>query len=415
MRTTTQLVAALNSYTHLPTAPEVNLREHILVDMMGNTNAALQEYEINKGFRLIDETLRYTAAAESLSFQMQTSHQSMAQMFQQHNLLNTGIEAKLIYPQGKRTKLSAAIEIITAVITLSCYIIAVALIALVGKIFFFMVKHMKNTFMKVIKIGQKVKKTFQDPKMKKQYTTSKETVTIPDVEEWPYASKVPNLLGGKKGKVEVKAGVLSKALLSEWILPNMKPYASLYINSPGEYDKLVKISVNASDNLLKTVEWLDKVAQSLGDAAKGRDGNTAQRVKMLEEIASRSTSIRQNIATFNELKNKHTPPKTPSNLDKISDAVSEHNAQPPTALLKVGDFGETIESRIRRIEKNLKENKAEISKEDNEEITRGLAGVKKTLLDIHTQNTNIDQIYSHCAAFFIDYLNYLNAMNSVEW
>lgn len=415
MRTTTQLVAALNSYTHLPTAPEVNLREHILVDMLGATNSTLQEYEINKGFRLIDETLRYTAAAESLSFQMQTSHQSMAQMFQQHNLLNTGIEAKLIYPQGKRTKLSAAIEIITAVITLSCYIIAVALIALVAKIFFFMAKHMKNTFATVIKMGQRIKKKFQDPKMKKQYTASKEMVTIPDVEAWAYTSKVPKLLGGKKGEVKVKAGVLSQALLSEWILPNMKPYASLYINSPGEYDRLVKISANASDNLLKTVEWLDKVTQSLGDAAKGRDGDTALRVKMLEEIATRSTSIRQNIAVFTEMKDKHSPPKVPSNLDNISDAVSEYKSAPPTALLKVADIGESIESRMRRIQNNLKENKAEISKEDNEEITRGLAGVKKTLLDIHTQNANIDQIYSHCTAFFNDYINYLNAMNSVEW
>lgn len=415
MRTTTQLVAALNSYTHLPTAPEVNLREHILVDMMGATNSALQEYEINKGFRLIDETLRYTAAAESLSFQMQTSPQSMAQMFQQHNLLNTGIEAKLIYPQGKRTKLSAAIEIITAVITLSCYIIAVALIVLVGKIFFFMTKHMKNTFAAVIKMGLKIKKKFQDPKMKQQYTTSKEMVTISDVEAWAYTSKVPKLLGGKKGVVKVKGGVLAKALLSEWILPSMKPYASLYINSPGDYDRLVKISINAADNLLKTVEWVDKVAQSLGDASRGRDGNTAQRVKMLEEIASRSTSIRQNIAVFNEMKNKHTTPKTPSNLDKISDAVSNYNYPPPSALLKVADIGESIEARIRSIEKNLKENKAEISKEDNEEITRGLAGVKKTLLDIHTQNANIDQIYSHCTAFFSEYLNYLNAMNSVDW
>ena len=415
MRTTTQLVAALNSYAHLPTAPEVNLREHILVDMMGATNSTLQEYEINKGFRLIDETLRYTAAAESLSFQMQTSHQSMAQMFQQHNLLNTGIEAKLIYPQGKRTKLSAAIEIITAVITLSCYIIAVALIVLVGKIFFFMTKHMKNTFAAAIKVGLRIKKKFQDPKMKKQYTTSKETVTIPDVEAWAYTSKVPKLLGGKTGTVEVKGGVLAKALLGEWIIPNMKPYASLYLNSPGEYDRLVKISTNAADNLLKTVEWVDKVSRSLGDAAKGRDGNTSQRVKMLEEIATRSASIRQNIATFTEMKNKHLTPKTPSSLDKISEAVSAYNITPPTALLKVGDMGESIESRIRRIEQNLKENNAEISKEDNEEITRGLAGVKKTLLDIHTQNANIDQIYSHCAAFFNDYLNYLNAMNSVEW
>lgn len=39
MRTTPELVAWLNSYSHLPTAPEVNLREHILTDMKGEYKA----------------------------------------------------------------------------------------------------------------------------------------------------------------------------------------------------------------------------------------------------------------------------------------------------------------------------------------------------------------------------------------
>lgn len=415
MRTTTQLVAALNSYTHLPTAPEVNLREHILVDMMGATNSALQEYEIQKGFRLIDETFRYTATVESLSFRMQSSDMTMAQMFQQHNLLNTGIEAKLIYPQGRRTRLSEAVEVITAVITLSCYIIAVALIALVGKIFWYMAKKMTAVFTAVVKVGKKLKSYADSPKTKIQYTTSKEIVTIPDVSGWSYADKVPELLGGKKGKVKLEARVLAKALLKEWVLPTVKPYASIYINNKALYDQLTLRASSASENLLKTVDDLNRLTNLLSQAANGQDRGASERVKVMSDIAKRSAITRANIDTFSKAEKENAALKIERHFDNISEAMTSYNYEPPTDLLKAVKGGKDLEGRVKAVERTLKENSAGISKESNAEITQGLNSVKKSLQDIHTQNTHIVKIYDHNTTFATTYISYLTAMNSVEW
>lgn len=415
MRTTPQLVAALNSYTHLPTAPEVNLREHILVDMLGATNDALQEYEIKKGFRLIDEAFRYTAAVENLSFRMQSSDLSMAQMFQRHDLLNTGIEAKLIYPQGRRTKLSEAVEVITAVVTLSCYIVAVALIALVGKIFWYMAKKMAAAFMAAVNTGKKLKKIVDSPKMKVQYTTSKEVVTIPDVAKWSYADKVPTLLGGKTGKVKLEARVLAKALLKEWVIPTMKPYTRVYINNKRLYDQLVDRSRYAAENILKTVDLLIRMTISLSKAAKGDDNGATERVKLMSEVAKLSGITRGNIELFSKAEKENAPIKMEKHVDNISEAMTSYDYEPPTELLKAVKGGKDLEGRVKAVERTLKENSAGISKESNAEITQGLNSVTKSLQDIHTQNTHIVEIFDHNTTFATTYMSYLSAMNSVEW
>ena len=415
MRTTPQLVAALNSYTHLPTAPEVNLREHILVDMFGATNDALQEYEIKKGFRLIDEAFRYTAAVENLSFRMQSSDLSMAQMFQRHDLLNTGIEAKLIYPQGRRTKLSEAVEVITAVVTLSCYIVAVALIALVGKIFWYMAKKMAAVFMAAVNTGKKLKKITDSPKMKVQYTTSKEVVTIPDVAKWDYADKVPTLLGGKTGKVKLEARVLAKALLKEWVIPTMKPYTRVYINNKRLYDQLVDRSRYAAENILKTVDLLIRMTISLSKAAKGDDNGATERVKLMSEIAKLSGITRGNIELFSNAQKENASIKMEKHVDNISEAMTSYDYEPPTELLKAVKGGKDLEGRVKAVEHTLKENSAGISKESNAEITQGLNSVTKSLQDIHTQNTHIVEIFDHNTTFATTYMSYLSAMNSVEW
>lgn len=415
MRTTPQLVAALNSYTHLPTAPEVNLREHILVDMLGATNDALQEYEIKKGFRLIDETFRYTAAVENLSFRMQSSDLSMAQMFQQHDLLNTGIEAKLIYPQGRRTKLSEAVEVITAVVTLSCYIVAVALIALVGKIFWYMAKKMAAAFMAAVNTGKKLKKIVDSPKMKVQYITSKEVVTIPDVAKWSYADKVPTLLGGKTGKVKLEARVLAKALLKEWVIPTMKPYTRVYINNKRLYDQLVDRSRYAAENILKTVDLLIRMTISLSKSAKGDDNGAPERVKLMSEIAKLSGITRGNIELFSNAQKENASIKMEKHVDNISEAMTSYDYEPPTELLKAVKGGKDLEGRVKAVEHTLKENSAGISKESNAEITQGLNSVTKSLQDIHTQNTHIVEIFDHNTTFATTYMSYLSAMNSVEW
>lgn len=414
MKTSLKLVAGLNSYAGVSRTRQ-RLKPYKGPLLSSVESANLQDYDITRGFGLIDRSLQQQASIENLKQVLLFSNTSLEQIVASYAKLDTGIESRVVFPHGNKTPLAASIEILATVTTLISYGIAVVLLTIVGKIFLYMTKRFYRACMAVVNVRKRVEKSSSRLSKEANFLKSKETVKIPDVGNWEHASKVPELLKGKSGEVSIKVPVLAKALIKEWLTPQIKTYASVYHHDPATYKILIREAKLTSDLLVENTENMDTLAKHLQGMVRGRESNPQQRISLLNQMTIIGGKVRESMAHFKGIHDRYTPAVIPKNTSSLSKNIATYKYDPPTALLKVNDKLKALEQRMRVISKTLEKGKGEISKETDTTVSQGLDHIKKAIQDMYNQTKYIDMLYTHNASFSTAYLDYLAVMGSVDW
>ena len=182
MKTSLKLVAGLNSYagvTHrTPRRPSY---KGTLLSSVESANT--QDYDITKGFALIDRSVQQNTSMGNLKQVLLFSSTPLEQIISSYARLDTGIESKIVFPQGNKTPLAASLEILATVTTLISYGIAVVLLTIIGKIFLYMTTRFYRGCKAVLNVRKRVEKSSGRLSKQANFLKSKETVKIPDVGE----------------------------------------------------------------------------------------------------------------------------------------------------------------------------------------------------------------------------------------
>lgn len=414
MKTSLKLVAGLNSYARVSGQP--TRKQTYKGQLLSSVESAnIQDYDITRGFGLIDRSVQQNNSIENLRQVLLFSNTSFESVIASYAKLNTGVESKVIFPYGKKTSLSASIEVLATITTLISYGIAIALLAVVGKIFMYMTKRFYNACKAVVNVRQRVEKSSNRLSKQADFLKSKETVSIPNVEKWEHASKIPALLNGKSGTLTIKAAALSEALIKEWLTPQIKTYARVYHHDPATYKILIREAKIAGDLLVDNVDNMDNLAKYLQGVSKGGTNDPRQQISLLNQMTVISGKVRKSMVLFKDVHDKYDRSKIPLRFAEVPKNIAAYKYDPPTSLLKTNDKLKALESRLNSISKTLEQGRGKISKDVDTAVSQELSNIKNAIQDMYNQVKYIDMLFTHNVTFSMAYLDYLSVMHSVDW